>query len=97
MSFTRSDLRNLFIEQKEIDRNIRITKIVDYMKDLVIKSAKQGEFMCKENFDNSINELLCDVLKQLTNLFPDSSIETGNEEYFVSYPKRVYISINWCE
>lgn len=96
MALTRKDLHNLFIEQQEIDKNEKIKKIVHYMKEIVIKNAKKGQQNCMEYFDHSINKIKDEILNQLKEIFPDCLIECGSgDEYVISYPKRIYISINW--
>jgi capsid portal protein len=90
MIYTRQYLNNLYLEFQEIDKQQRLMKTIDYIKENVIKSAKSGNKQCKTNVICKIKDIEDEILNKLKDLFPDSIIEIIHdfEEYY-------YIRINW--
>jgi len=96
MIFTRENLRSLFFEHQEINREIKIEKVIDYIKENVIKNAKKGETIYNDYFISSIHDIKDEIIKQLKQLFPDSIIEIY-EDYSDINSKSTGIIINWSE
>jgi hypothetical protein len=94
MILTRENLRSLFFEHQEIDRQIKIEKIIEFIKEHVIKNAKRGETIYADNFNSSINDIKNELLTILNQLFPDSIIEIY-EDYSNINSKSSGIIINW--
>lgn len=93
--YTKEYLQTLYVKEKEEIKKNRISKIVDFMITLVTQNAKKGNFSCKENFPNEINEIKEEIMEKLKLLFPDSKIYIDENENLNHYPRSVYISINW--
>jgi hypothetical protein len=90
MVFTREDLNNLYLEYQEVDKQQRLMKTIDYIKENVIKSAKSGNKQCKIPIFTQIKDIEDEVLNKLKYLFPDSIIELlhYDEQFY-------YIKVNW--
>ena len=90
MVYTREVLNNLYLEYQEIDKQHRCIKIIDYVKENVIKSAKSGNKQCKISVLYQINDIKDEILNKLKYLFPDSIIEI-----ITDFDKFYFIRINW--
>jgi hypothetical protein len=90
MVFTREDLHNLYLENQEIDKQDRCIKIVEYVKDNVIKSAKSGNKHCKTSIIYQIKDIKDEVLNKLKYLFPESIIEIMPD-----FEDFYWVSVNW--
>jgi len=95
MTFTRENLRQMYIIKQESDIKNTIDKIVSYMKNSVLDKAVLGEVSCKEFFPNSINQIKDEILENLKLLFPDSIIKMERNDDQSHYPYEMYILINW--